>query len=77
MSNASDLMRNAEVLSSKEMQAIYNIVAAAAVARYVHKGSAPGDVSVDLDKIRADMPAAFEAVLAVYRARLALLSTKG
>ena len=76
MSNASDLMRNADVLGSREMQAIYNIVASAAVARYVLKGSAPGDVSVDLDKVRAEMPAAFEAALAVYRARMAELSTK-
>jgi hypothetical protein len=77
MSNASELMRNAAVLDAEAMQAIYDIIKAAAVARYVLKGSAPGDVSVDLDTVRTDLPAAFEAVLAVYRARLALLSTKG
>jgi hypothetical protein len=77
MSNASELMRNAAVLDAEAMQAIYDIIKAAAVARYVLKGSAPGDVSVDLDRVRAEMPTAFEAILAVYAARLALLSTKG
>lgn len=77
MANASDLMRNAAVLDAEAMQSIYDIIKAAAVARYVLRGSAPGDVSVNLDKVRAEMPAAFEAILAVYAARLALLSTKG
>jgi hypothetical protein len=77
MANAGELMRNAAVLDAEAMQEIYDIVKAAAVAKYVLRGSAPGDVSVNLDRVRAEMPTAFEAILAVYAARLALLSTKG
>lgn len=74
--SAHDLMRNVECLGPGEKRQIYDIVTAAAVARYVLRGSTPGDVSIDLDRVRAEMPAAYDAVIAVYTTRMAILSTK-
>ncbi len=75
--SARDLIRDVECLGKAEKQAILRIVCDAAIDRYLRKSSLPGgDVSVDLDKVRADMPAAYEEVLAVYRARMAALNER-
>jgi hypothetical protein len=76
MSLPSNLVRDAQYMTVADKTRMYRIVSAAAVARYVLVGSAPGDVSIDLDKVRAEMPAAYAGVMAIYDARMAELSTK-
>ena len=76
MSIPSDLVRDAEYMTIAEKTRMYRIVSKAAVARYVLMGSAPGDVSIDLDKVRTEMPKAYADILAVYDTRMAELSTK-
>lgn len=76
MSIPRDLVRDAQYMTVAEKTRIYRIVSAAAVQRYVMVGSAPRDVSIDLDKVRAEMPSAYAAVMAVYDTRMAELSTR-
>lgn len=74
--SARDIIRDAYCLGRSEKNAILRIVCESAIARYILKGSMPGgDVSVDLDRLRAEMPATYEEVIAIYRARMASLNT--
>ena len=70
------ILSSAEALTEDDRFNILDMVSIAARERYILPSMTPGgDVSVDLDRVRADLPHVFECIVKIVEMRLAVLNT--
>jgi hypothetical protein len=70
------ILSSASALTEADRIEILKMVSTAARERYVLPSMTPnGDLSVDLDRVRADLPHVFERIVKIVEARIAVLNT--